>query len=185
MELPSFLRVWQFVAIARWSVYNHTCSRPNGSLQFRSKTLSLRSAMASIVGCFITWCFIAKEDTISALALPVLGKFCFNCENMPLKSDKVNVGPMSCLMMHVFPAEKRIFQMSDFQEYGFLFGTLLSTNNSIYYEELNFEVSTELAQKCERYWLNVFSGTGLFNGKPIQRNLSVWQWLNSIIRTKW
>ena len=42
-------------------------------------------------------------------------------------------------MIHVFPAEKNnflnVFQMSDFQENGFLFGTLVSTI-SIYYKEL-------------------------------------------------
>ena len=55
-------------------------SRPNGYLQFRSETLSLHSAMASIVGCFITR-LIAREDT----ALPVLGKFWFQlrmCANV-------------------------------------------------------------------------------------------------------
>ena len=41
------------------------------------RLLSLRSAMATIVGYFITWYLIARENTVSAPALPVLDKFCF------------------------------------------------------------------------------------------------------------
>ena len=39
--------------------------------------LSLCSTVASILGFFITCCFIKGEDTVSAPALPALSKFCF------------------------------------------------------------------------------------------------------------
>ena len=81
MELPPFLRVWQLVAIVCQSVHNHTWSRPNGNLQFTSGQRlrdSLRSAMASIVDCFVyNMMFDSKRrDSFTPLLL-VLGKFCF------------------------------------------------------------------------------------------------------------
>ena len=85
MELPTFLRVWQLVAIACWSVHNHTWSRPNGNLQ-----LSLQVRDSEFTFCHSYYCgLLYQEKTVSAMASPVLGKSVFNHENRVCDHSKV------------------------------------------------------------------------------------------------
>ena len=95
MKLARFLRLYgnllrlhadQFTTAGRVGL--------TGNLQFRSDTLSLRSAMASNVDCFIKCCLIARGDTVSHRCCQRLVSFLFNCENRP-ESDKAKVGPIS------------------------------------------------------------------------------------------